>query len=48
MSGVDQGAYELSAGALHAGDDGADAIRSGTIKVGRDADVLLWRSCVQG
>ena len=46
--GVDQGADELSAGALHAGDDGANAIRSGTIKVGRNADVLLWRSCVQG
>ena len=48
MSGVDQGADELSAGALHAGDDGADVISSGLIKVGRDADVLLRRSCVQG
>ena len=48
MSGVDQGADELSAGALHAGDDGADVISSGTIKVGRDADVLLRRSWVQG
>ena len=46
--GVDQSADELGAGALHAGNDGADAIRSGTIKVGRNADVLLWRSCVQG
>ena len=46
--GVDQGADELSAGALHAGDDGADVISSGLIKVGRDADVLLRRSCVQG
>ena len=46
--GVDQSADEHSAGALQAGNDGADVIRSGTIKVGRDADVLLWRSCVQG
>ena len=46
--GVDQSADELCAGALHAGDDCANAIRSGTIKVGRNADVLLWRSCVQG
>ena len=44
---MDQGADELSAGALHAGDDGADVISSGLIKVGRDADVLLPRSCVQ-
>ena len=48
MSGVDQSADELGAGALHAGDDGAHVISSGLIKVGRDADVLLWRSWVQG
>ena len=46
--GVDQGADELSAGALHAGDDGADVISSGLIKVGREANVLLRRSWVQG
>ena len=46
--GVDQGADELSASALHAGNDGSDLISSGLIKVGRDADVLLRRSCVQG
>ena len=45
--GVNKSADELSAGALHAGNDGADAIRSGTIKVGRDSDVLLQTSCVQ-
>ena len=45
---MDQGADELSAGALHLGNDGADAIRSGTIKVSRDSDVLLQTSCVQG
>ena len=45
---MDQGADELSAGALHAGDDGADVISSDLIKIGRDADVLLRRSCVQG
>ena len=46
--GVDQSADELSAGALQAGNDGADVIRSGTIKVSRDSDVLLQTSCVQG
>ena len=46
--GVDQSADELSSGAFQAGNDGTNVIRSGTIKVGRDADVLLWRSCVQG
>lgn len=46
--GVDQGADELSASALHAGNDGSDVISSSLIKVGRDAAVLLWRPCVQG
>ena len=45
--GVDQGTDERSAGALHLGDDGADAIRSGTIKVSHDSDVLLQTSCVR-
>ena len=45
---MDQSADELSAGALQAGNDGADVIRSGTIKVSRDSDVLLQTSCVQG
>ena len=45
--GVDQGADELSASALHLGDDGLNVVRSGTIKVGGDADVLVRRSCVQ-
>ena len=44
---MDQGADELGVGALHAGDHAFNVIRGGTIKVGRDADVLLWRS-VQG
>ena len=45
---MDQSADEFGAGALHSGDNGANSIRSGTIKVSRNADVLLWRSCVQG
>ena len=47
--GADElGADELGAGALHAGDHAFNVIRGGTIKVSRDADVLLWRSGVQG
>ena len=45
---MDQSADELSAGALHAGDDVSNVISSGLIKVGREADVLLRRSWVQG
>ena len=45
---MDQGADELSAGALHPSDDGADVISSDLIKVSRDADVLLRRSCIEG
>ena len=45
---MEQSTDELSSGALHAGNDGYNAIRSGTIKVGRNADVLLWWSGVQG
>ena len=48
MSGVDQCTHELSASALHAGDDGSNVISSGLIKVGREANVLLRRSWVQG
>ena len=44
---MDQSVDEIGAGALHAGNDGAPVISSGLIKVGRDADVLLWRSGVQ-
>ena len=44
---MDQGADEVSSGALHPGDHGLNVVRSDTIKVGRDADVLLWRSGVQ-
>jgi len=46
--GVDQSADELSAGALHAGDDGTNAIRNGTIKVSRNGNILLWWSGFQG
>ena len=43
-----QSTDELSASALHPGDDGLNVVRSGAINVGRDADALLRRSCVQG
>ena len=43
-----RGQDELSADALHPSDDGLNVIRSGTINVGRNADVLLWRSDVEG
>ena len=45
---MDQSADELSAGALHAGDDGTNAIRNGTIKVSRNGNILLWWSGFQG
>ena len=46
--GVDQSADELSARSLHAGDDALNVIRSDLIKIGRDANVLLWRPGVEG
>ena len=46
--GVNQSTHELRSGALHPLNLVVQAIRSATIKVGRNANVLLWRSGVQG
>ena len=46
--GVDQSTHELRSGASHLANDTVKTICGGTIKVSRDADVLLWRSGVQG